>query len=961
MDLVRSRSRIVPGVRQRTGLNEDVGSGRRVGKVQRTLGQRERSRQAVGAVSHRKGARGVDGEAPRSGDSSGPGGVIPGPVAQLDGGVPGNLQFPCGRVRPGKNQFVAALDVQSRRINHIAGIKQVTARACVVDAVGSGPSHRNGLDEFARSQRGGRTAVAKGKNHIPLPGVHGSHKTGEVSGEDGGQRRVACSRRSQVGPGVTRQVAPERHGLVGIAVQPASRRPHMNVGIDGIGGITDKKAASVQLQAGAAKGGRIRKGHFIPRGVGAVAHQLERARKTAVVSADGITASSGESSSLLVPQHQGTGPGNAAGQRIRHGAGMGAVVPDLKSGILRDGDVSAPGPGGAVGPDIIEKRAAADGDGAGEGASQGRVNGQQAVPELDDVLVPQFLGIGGPRNIIAVRIHLDGPGTGGGVNEAGNILRGPRAVRENATCKNELVGRYQPQRSFRRSRRVQHQFPSVQRHRAGAQALDGIQVEGAGHDGRAAGERIGPGIFNGHLPFPPFNEGHRIRAVYKGSRARERIGRFPIVDRKAGGGNIPVNSDGGEGHACQVFKVGGFGGIINDRRPILVQPDGCASRCRPRTRGSSVPVEGFTQRLDAQVKGVSGQFQGISVIAGKTAGIKGKVAGRQRAEAVCRNQLVVVFHRLVHPADRQGQRTFRIEGKRAAGLDDGSAGGIQPRQVQRQAGSRGKSHITRRGKTGPGSHRDGIAEGHSAGEPEAEFSPGNRQGVRKPGGGTERKLARAALGEGAPPIQNRGIGNDCIRARSGGYLVKPGNGRVGEHVRFRHAVQVQHAFGDHIPAPLAGKSCRPGEDGVITRNGHVGQRRGQGSAVDLLAARINGGIVERASADGKVGFPDRQCGTGVVAFHIRAQGYLRSVKCTPCNRDIGGTNISGKGSRSGSINVGTAPDLACIRPGLEGQVGGTCDIERAFPGFHPASPRNHGRYRATAQVQRHIGISKAPG
>ena len=31
-------------------------------------------------------------------------------------------------------------------------------------------------------------------------------------------------------------------------------------------------------------------------------------------------------------------------------------VPDLKSGILRDGDVSAPGPGGAVGPDIIEKQ-----------------------------------------------------------------------------------------------------------------------------------------------------------------------------------------------------------------------------------------------------------------------------------------------------------------------------------------------------------------------------------------------------------------------------------------------------------------------------------------------------------------------------------------------------------------------------------------------------------------------------
>lgn len=91
--------------------------------------------------------------------------------------------------------------------------------------------------------------------------------------------------------------------------------------------------------------------------------------------------------------------------------------------------------------------------------------------------------------------------------------------------------------------------------------------------------------------------------------------------------------------------------------------------------------------------------------------IKRKIAGRQRTETARRNQPVVIFHRLVHPADRQGQRAFRIKGERASRLDDGGAGGIQPRQIQRQNGRRGKSHIARRGKTGSGAHRNGVAEG----------------------------------------------------------------------------------------------------------------------------------------------------------------------------------------------------------------------------------------------------------
>ena len=50
-----------------------------------------------------------------------------------------------------------------------------------------------------------------------------------------------------------------------------------------------------------------------------------------------------------------------------------------------------------------------------------------------------------------------------------------------------------------------------------------------------------------------------------------------------------------------------------------------------------------------------------------------EAVGRQRAEVVRGDELVVVFHRLVHAADGQRERAARIEGERAARLDERSA------------------------------------------------------------------------------------------------------------------------------------------------------------------------------------------------------------------------------------------------------------------------------------------------
>ena len=202
-----------------------------------------------------------------------------------------------------------------------------------------------------------------------------------------------------------------------------------------------------------------------------------------------------------------------------------------------------------------------------------------------------------------------------------------------------------------------------------------------------------------------------------------------------------------------------------------------------------------------------------------------------------------------------------------------------------------------------------------------ELPGGDRQCVGVARGRGERELARAAFGEGAASVQHRRVGNHRVRPVPRGDFVKTRNGRRSKHVSSGHPVEVQYAPGHHVPLALPGNKRRTAKYGFIPLNRHIGLGRGQGSAVDLSTARINGGIIERSTADGKVGFPYRQCGTGVVAFHISTQGYLRSIECTACNRNIGGTNISGEGSGSGSINVGAAPDLACVRAGFESQVG----------------------------------------
>ncbi len=312
MDLVCIRSRVASGVRQRSGLNKYISGGGRSGKVQRALGQRQRPRQAVGAVPHCKRAGSADRKIACSGNGSGPGSIVPGSVAQLDRGILGNIQLSRGRICPGKNQLVASLNAQGGRINHIPGIKQVPCRTRVIDAVGSGSSQGNCLDEFARIQRGRRTAVAKGKDGIPTAGMHRSRKTGEIPRQNGRQSRVSGRCYSEVGPRLARQASRQNQRLVGIAVQPSPSGHHMDIGINGIGGGIDKKAAPIQFQPGAADCSGIGKADFIPRSVGAVARQSHGTGKAAVVSGNGIAAAAGEGTSFLLPENQRSGSGNAA-------------------------------------------------------------------------------------------------------------------------------------------------------------------------------------------------------------------------------------------------------------------------------------------------------------------------------------------------------------------------------------------------------------------------------------------------------------------------------------------------------------------------------------------------------------------------------------------------------------------------------------------------------------------------
>ena len=205
---VRGRSGVVTGIAQRSGLDEDVGGGGRIREVERAVGQRERAGQVVGPVAHRKGARGVDYQAARSANGSGPGGVVTGSVAQLDGGVLGNGEFSRGRVRPGQDELVASLDVEPGRVDDVARIKKIFARAAVVDAVGASPPQGDGFQEFPACLCGGRVTRAEGEDRISLTGVQSACKAGEIAREDGRHRGIdaGARRQAEVGPGFTRQI-----------------------------------------------------------------------------------------------------------------------------------------------------------------------------------------------------------------------------------------------------------------------------------------------------------------------------------------------------------------------------------------------------------------------------------------------------------------------------------------------------------------------------------------------------------------------------------------------------------------------------------------------------------------------------------------------------------------------------------------------------------------------------------
>ena len=442
-----------------------------------------------------------------------------------------------------------------------------------------------------------------------------------------------------------------------------------------------KEAPPVKFQAGSSHGLGVGEAHFVPVRVGAVAHQLEGAREAGVAAADLVAPPAGVGGGFLVSQDEVPGSADGSREGEHRGPVDGARFVELQGGPLRDGEGPAPHPSGlgARGQgDVVGELAFRDADGSRVGGGVLRCRGdgdvQAAAAQLDEGRVAQFLAVGGPGDVVAVGVDAHFRAVGR-VNEAGDVLGGSRAVHEGAPAKDQRVGGNQA-RSVGVGD-VEHQPASVEGDRTRAQPLGGVEVEGPIDDGGTSGEGVGAGVFNGQLARAALDQFCGARAVHNGSVSREEVGGsfrpLRVVDRDARRADIPADGDRGGGDAGQVFKAGRLRAVVGHGRAVLVQPDVPASRGHPGARRSAVPVEGFSQRLDAQVERVAREFQRVGVVAREARRVEVEAVGRQRAEVVRGDELVVVFHRLVHAADGQRERAARIEGERAARLDERSA------------------------------------------------------------------------------------------------------------------------------------------------------------------------------------------------------------------------------------------------------------------------------------------------
>ena len=263
-----------------------------------------------------------------------------------------------------------------------------------------------------------------------------------------------------------------------------------------------EEAPPVKFQAGSSHRLRIGEAHFVPVGIGAVAHELEGARETGVIPADLVAPTAGVGA-FRMAQNELPCPADGSRKSKYRCPVDGARFVELQSGSLRNGDGSAPDPGGGRSRrqgDVIGKLASIYGHGSRVGGFAGSRGSnrdvQLSVAQLDQGLVPQFLAVGGPGDVVAVGVDAHGS-RAARVNEAGDVLEGPRAVHECASGKNKFVGRHQARRAVCRSRRVEHQRSPGQRYRSRAQTLGRIEVEGTFHERCASREGVGTRVFNG--------------------------------------------------------------------------------------------------------------------------------------------------------------------------------------------------------------------------------------------------------------------------------------------------------------------------------------------------------------------------------------------------------------------------------------------------------------------------------
>ena len=199
-------SRVGPCLAQRPGLDEDVGGWpRHCPGPAFPLASVSVPVRLLALSPTRKVPVVVSTQAARSADGSGPGGVGPAAVSQLDGRVLGDAYAARAGVGSRQHQLVAALDVEFGRVDDVARIEQVLARTAVVDPEGARPAQRGGLDRSPLASVVAAVPRAKGQDAGSLAGVQRAFIAGQITREDHSECRIGSGGQAQVGSRFTRQ------------------------------------------------------------------------------------------------------------------------------------------------------------------------------------------------------------------------------------------------------------------------------------------------------------------------------------------------------------------------------------------------------------------------------------------------------------------------------------------------------------------------------------------------------------------------------------------------------------------------------------------------------------------------------------------------------------------------------------------------------------------------------------